>query len=285
MEWYVFALISAFLSSMSPIIRKKVLYKQHTSEYLTTAYYLMAIVLLPFLPRVDFGMGWLAFWLIVFKGIVLAIASLFFIKAFRHLEISSIEPLRNLSIIFLVFLGYFFLGDVINLKEGAGIILLLAGSYFLEINKHGTKYSLPNKKYLLYAIIGISMTSILPLLDKIVLQHTDIYTLLVLPTFFTAGFFMIYQFSKYRGFTDILHTIKVSGTWIAVIVFLKIISDLSYLAAVAIPTSLIALVIALRRTSTLITTFVGGEIFHDHNLSKKIFASLIMLAGVYLIIF
>ena len=55
--------------------------------------------------------------------------------------------------------------------------------------------------------------------------------------------------------------------------------------AVALPGTLINLIVPLRRTSTLFSSFFGGILFHEKNLKKKLVATVIMLLGIILIVY
>ena len=285
MEWYVLALISAVIVSIIPIIRKKVLVHEHASEFTTTVYLTMAVLFIPLLPSLDYSMNATTFFLLLLKGIFLTVASLLFIKAARHMEISAIEPLRNLSVVFVLVLGYFTLGEIVSLQQGIGLILIVAGAYALEVHKHKITYSIPSKKFVWFILFNLVLVSIMAIMDKVLVKRTDIYTIVIIPALIMAIVMFFYQSLKYKGFEDILHAIR-TGRWnMVVLPVLTVIADATYLMALAIPGALVALVIALRRTSTLLSSIIGGEIFHDHFLLQKCISSLVMLAGVYIILF
>jgi uncharacterized membrane protein len=52
----------------------------------------------------------------------------------------------------------------------------------------------------------------------------------------------------------------------------------------AVPGAMIALIIPIRRLSTLFSVIVGGRMFHDHYLFHKIISTFIILAGTVLVI-
>jgi uncharacterized membrane protein len=45
----------------------------------------------------------------------------------------------------------------------------------------------------------------------------------------------------------------------------------------------VGLVVAVKRSSALFTTVIGGELFREHDLIRKSVACLIMIVGVYLL--
>ena len=285
MEWYVLALLSALVVSVIPIIRKRVLVHEHASEFTTTIYLTMVILFIPLLPYLDFGMTSTTFFLLLVKGVFLAVASLLFIKAARHMEISAVEPLRNLSVVFVMILSFIFLGEIITLQQGIGLILLISGAYTLEVHKHTITYSIPNRKFLYFILFNLLLVSIMAIMDKVLVQRTDVYTIVIIPALVMAVLMFLYQSLKYKGFEDVLHAMKVGKGKMILLPILTVIADALYIMALAVPGALVALVVALRRTSTLISTIWGGEIFHDHFLMQKVIASLVMLMGIYIILF
>ena len=46
----------------------------------------------------------------------------------------------------------------------------------------------------------------------------------------------------------------------------------------------LALALAVKRTSTLFTTVVGGELFHEKNLRRKVIAASVIILGAMAII-
>jgi bacterial/archaeal transporter family protein len=284
MEWYTWTLICVFFLSFIPIFTKKVLLHEHATEFLTASYILFGIFSLPLLPKSDLIMP-LSTWILIYiKAILVTISLILFNKARRHMELSSVEPLRIISGVYLLILAFFILGERITLIQGFGILLVIYGAYKLEISKHGLKYNLSHNKYLWYIIIALFLGSFLPILDKVIILETNAETLVLIPNLIVALHFIIIQFVQYKGFADLKHAFTIGGVWIVLVALFKIGAEFTYMKAVAIPTALISLIIILKRLGVLISTWLGGELFHEHNLKRKMLSSIIMLIGVYMII-
>src|SRR3989344_3004091 len=245
MEWYYLVTLAAFFISFVPILRKNILIKEHATEYATTLYLFVSLMLLPSIVKVDWNAGWLVWILMYLKAILLTFAIILSNRAARHMEVSTVEPLRNFSVIFVLMMSFLFLGERINGIQGIGIILVLLGSYIIEVKKTSMKFSLPGKKWVMFLMGAMFLGSICSVMDKVILKYTSVYTLLIA---------------------------------------LTISSELFYLFAVATPVSLLSLIMTLRRLNTLISTVIGGELFHEHNLFQKITAAIIMIAGTYLVV-
>src|SRR3989344_5992622 len=147
MEWYILALLSAIFLGISPIISKKILLKEHATEFVTTTLLIMSLALLPMIGRVDFNVRW-EIWLLMFcKALLISTALILGFKATRHLEISAVEPLKNLSVVFVTLMAFIFLSERIGVLQGFGILLVLIGSYTLEVYKHHPRSFLVHNKF------------------------------------------------------------------------------------------------------------------------------------------
>jgi len=284
MEWYYLVTLAAFFISFVPILRKNILIKEHATEYATTLYLFVSLMLLPSIVKVDWNAGWLVWILMYLKAILLTFAIILSNRAARHMEVSTVEPLRNFSVIFVLMMSFLFLGERINGIQGIGIILVLLGSYIIEVKKTSMKFSLPGKKWVMFLMGAMFLGSICSVMDKVILKYTSVYTLLIAPTLFLTIHLLLIQFFVYKGMKDIVFSIKFAGFSIVAIAALTISSELFYLFAVATPVSLLSLIMTLRRLNTLISTVIGGELFHEHNLFQKITAAIIMIAGTYLVV-
>ncbi|MDO8628677.1 MAG: EamA family transporter, partial [Nanoarchaeota archaeon] len=247
MEWYILALLSAVVLSVIPIIRKKVLMHEHASEFATTVHVILCLLFLPLLPFLDWGMNSTTFFFMVVKGVILSVAAVLWMRAARHLEVSFVEPLRNLSIIFVLVFSFVFLGEIISLKHALGILLLVVGAYVLEVHLHKVTYAAPKSKYLWFIFWNIIIVSLTAVMDKFLVTRTDPLSIIIFPAFMIAIILFLYQSLKYDGLQDVLAALK-KGRWaIFFVALLVAITDLLYILAVAVPGSLITLVVALRK--------------------------------------
>lgn len=284
MEWYILALLSAVFLGISPIISKKILLKEHATEFVTTTLLLVSIGLLPVIGRADFSVRWEIWVLMLCKAVLISTSLILGFKATRHLEISAVEPLKNLSVVFVTLMAFIFLSERVDILQGFGILLVLIGSYSLEVYKHHPRSLLIHNKFVTYFLLAVFLASVAIILDRVMLQYTSVWTIMIIPNFMMTIILLVYQGMVFKGFKDIGHVLNISGISILFVVILKIAADLTYLGAIAIPAAAVSLVIAIKRLGVFISTFLGGELFHDHHLLRKTLSCILMLVGVYLII-
>jgi uncharacterized membrane protein len=116
------------------------------------------------------------------------------------------------------------------------------------------------------------------------MRDANAYTYLSFTLGVLAVHYLIIQFVKYDGLKDLVDAFKKERSFIVVIPLLIIFADLFYLKAVAIPAAMISLIIPIKRMSTLVSSIIGGRMFHEHNLGFRLIGGLMMVIGVILIV-
>ncbi|MDA3855271.1 MAG: EamA family transporter [Candidatus Woesearchaeota archaeon] len=295
--WIAYALISALTISIKDILVKKVFKNKNTSPYqiiFEEYFLLLLIVLILFSPKVDFSSYILHWHYYLIKSVTLVLATIIYFKLLQKYEVSSIVPLMNLSPMFLLILSIIFLGELINLVQFFGVILIIISTYILEINFHNHKKKDPNKHHfdflkklnlkvissVLIMLIVISMTAIA---DKKILNEVNVYTNMYFTGLLIFVMLSIYYLSQGHlklAFKDIL-----TEPSTLVISIFAIISTFFILLAIGTPGALVSLIIPLKRTSTLFASIGGGILFHEKHMKRKLFATIGMLCGVLLIVF
>jgi transporter family protein len=288
MEWVILAIVSAVFFGTRQVVSKKVLMYEHATEHLTVACLLAFLFSLFFLPKMSFGYSASIWGLMYLKGLVLTIGWLLGSKALRHLEISYVTPLTNLTPVFLIVLSFIFLHEVPSALQYAGVALLIFGAYWLQADHHFSSMIRPWKvfrnKYSLFMLVAIFFYSISAVLDKFVLAEVDPYTYLSFTFLVLSVHYLLVQFIKYDGIKDIKHAFVKGKHLMFIIALLMLFSDIFYYMAVAIPTAMIALIIPVKRMSTLVATIIGGRLFHDKDLVYRIMACIVMIIGVVFVV-
>lgn len=288
MEWYLLALLSAFFVGCSDIFLKKSLFHSHSLEFLTTAMITLTILLLPFLSLMNFSFSFFSWFLIFSRTLILVFSWFLFVKALKHLEISQAIPLKNLSSVFVLIFAFFFLGERLSLLQLTGILVLIIGTYILEMEHDFfhflTKLKKLPLKYLFFMISALILGAGSSVISKKVLEEVNTITFIFLSFSLLAVVYFVILSIKYNGYKDIGSTYK--NSWLFVLGFagFMLLNDYFYFSALAIPTAFISLVVPIRRLGGLFSSLVGGKMFHEHNLLLRAIASSIMIFGVLLLI-
>ena len=288
MEWIILTLVSAFFFSLHDIFRKKLLKIEHSLELLSVTFLTIFIIQLFLLPIINLSVDPLNLFLIIIRSISTAFALLFITKSLKHMEISSVAPISNLTPLFLVFISFIIGFETISYLQLLGIFLIILGSYFLQIHSHYLNpikhLNLLKDKYIVYAILSAFLLAISAIISKFVLQTIEVMTYLFYSYLFMTIFFITTTFIIYDGIKDIKLGYSQGSFYVVLIALLFFFTEWSYFLAMAIPTALVSLIIPLKRVSTLFSVFLGGSLFKDHYILHKTLSSLVILFGVFLIV-
>ncbi len=287
MEWFIFALGAAVITAFVSVIEKRVLFKEHATEFSATLALMNFLVTIPFFYLVDFSIAPLIWILIVASAFFASIGFLFVAKAVRHMELSAASPLLNFGPGFTAVIAVLILGEILSPLNVVGIITLILGSYVLEIDFRSHDLLTPIRKiwksrYIHYIFLALGSYSVSSVMGKYVLGYVTPITLVFLEQLFVALIFLGILYAGYDGFRGIGHGIKKVGWWI----LLMAIMTVSYrlLQAAAIKMTYVSLVMPIKRLNTLFATIIGGKLFREHGLYQKIAACIIMIIGAILVV-
>lgn len=287
MQWYVYALGGAFLLALSDVLTKKLLFKEHPLEFLSTKGFAMFGILFLAIPLVHQVPSWSLLLLIYFVSLTISVSLWLEAKAFRHMEISVAEPLYNMSPLFLVLFAFLFLGERLSVIQGVGVLCLIIGAYVLEWSHSSKSVWAPLKamvsswptRYLLVALVLFSGVSTFERYLVTHLLDAFIYTYFV--WLFICINLIILDWYFFR-LKQVKQDLKKYGFWTFLVALLHFVSILLHMFAVSI--AAVSLVLPVRRLSTLFATFLGGRLFHEKGLSSRILACCILVVGAILII-
>lgn len=287
MEWFIFALGSAILTAIASVIEKKVLFKEHATEFSATLAVMNFLVFAPLFLFVDFSMAPFIWFLIAASALFASFGFLFVAKAVRHMEISAASPLLNFGPGFTAVLAVLVLGEVLTGLNALGIIILLAGSYFLEMEAGSRNLMAPFRKiwesrYIHFIFIALISYSVSAVMGKYVLNFVSPVTLIFTEQMFIALFFLALLQLKYDGVAGVTNGLKRVGWWIILVALITV--SYRYMQTVAIKMTYVSLVMPIKRLCTLFATILGGSIFREQGLYRKIMACVIMIAGASLVI-
>ncbi|GJQ61571.1 MAG: hypothetical protein SCALA702_06240 [Melioribacteraceae bacterium] len=288
--WFGLALISALFSAAAAVSQKKVLFNIDAVRFsfilsLFNLGLLIPVLLfhIPQIPEPNILIS------VIVKSFLASAAFLYVMRALKSFEISSALPLLALTPGIVAILSFLLLGDLISLFGVAGIFLMIAGSYVLESSNAGSwmdplKVLLygKNRKYIFLALGIFSFTSVL---DRLILWKYKLPPLdfLMIQQFFSVIFFAVfYSFS--RGKTGEEKLSVPVKKYLYFFLFISILTlGYRYFQMEAVKLAPAALVLSVKRLSILFAIVIGGKLFSEKGLYRKITATLIILAGLFLI--
>ena len=290
MTWFFIALLSSFLSAFAAITQKKVLFNLNPvqfSFYLSIANLVLSI---PFFFFVDYNAINISNLSVLFiKSLIGVVAFLCVMTSLKNLQISNALPLLALTPGFVAVIAFLFLGEALKFYEILGLISLIAGTYILE-SKNLKEILFPLNvffksryhQYILAALLLFTASSVMDKLLVAKMSLTPISLTAFQHVYFAGLFFIIYFAFKNKLENHSSQLNKTDVLWILLISVLTI--GYRYTQIVSISLASVALTLAVKRTSVLWATVIGGKIFKDTNLLKKTIAVLFILLGAILIL-
>lgn len=288
MPWYIIALGSALFVGLYEIAEKKALVRERSLIFLLVSSLVMLVLSLPLAIFGHVELLDLQMTMYILAKCVFAV-TLFILcgKAMKHMEISEFAPLMNLSPLILFIPSIFILQEKLTLVNTVGVLMIIFGAYVVELKdgwKTPLKRALKNK-YIHFLFLAFIFNALSATMDKFILaKPINVDTFFIYNRIFIAVLLLVAYFVFKDKGSSVKLTFQRSFWWILIASVLFMAADYIYFSAVAVPAALIALIIPLKRTGTLIATVLGGEMMKENNLLRKAGACVIMIIGVTLII-
>lgn len=208
---------------------------------------------------------------LLFMGCLGALGNYFIIKALSIGDLSSLAPINSYKPIVSMIFGIFLLKEIPSLHAILGIILIIFGTYFILGKKENV-----NKIAIFYRVLALIFSGTEALFIKKIILLTGITNSFILwaisGLIFSTIFLLISKNKaviksyKYQIFSILSVGIMQYSTNY---VFSKI--NVSY-------------ALALFQLSTILSVFLGVNIFREKYLKDKIIGSIIMIIGAIFII-
>jgi drug/metabolite transporter (DMT)-like permease len=239
-----------------------------------------AVLLLPFaLGALPSALG-RSFWLaLLVSGGVNALASTLIARAVHASDLSIVSPLQTLTPVFMIGTGFVFLGEMPRPLGVLGVAVVATGSYLLRLDTRRLSWLEPIRALardrgarlmlvvaLIFAVSGA--------VDKVGVQAS---------TPFFWGFALNAVIAAVLLPLALLRGVPRPGNWRAVGLAGTLMAITIGAQMSALPLTLAAYVIAVKRTGVLFAVLSGGVVFGEPGIRTRLSGAAIMIAGVVLI--
>jgi drug/metabolite transporter (DMT)-like permease len=287
--WFFFAFLCAILLSAATVLEKRILTKVHSIDFAVASTVLNLLFCIPFLFLINRELFDPVIAAVIFASAFLAAVSFLLVaKGMRHLEISTVAPLLSLSPGTTSILAFLILGEKLSPLQIAGVVCMIIGSYVLTMQKGKGIFEpvalFVRSHYVQFILFSLLFYSFGALLDRIVLADLGA-TLPMYMFVFHISVALLYIPIAYvfgGSFTGAVRAFKTSGTDLVLSSLFTV--GYRYFQMEALRLAAVGLVSAVKRSSSLFTTLIGGEIFHEKDLGRKLFASVIIILGSIFIV-
>jgi drug/metabolite transporter (DMT)-like permease len=289
MLWFWLAFASALMSAMASIAEKKVLFRMDALNFSWTLSLFTLVLSLPLFLFIDYAkVTPLALAVLFGKNILGAFAFYFVMQSIRRLELSAALPMMTLTPGLTALLAWPLLGEALNAREIAGMLLLLAGTYLIEtvrgaslLHPFTVFFRSDKHRSIVAALLLFTATSIL---DKVLLTDLAMgpLSLMAFQHVFTPVVFLVFILASGRKPVAAAAFPREALLWIAAVAVLTLGYRFTQFEAVYLAP--VALVLAVKRVSVFIAAMAGGKLFDESRLGRKAVAILLLLAGATLVV-
>lgn len=218
----------------------------------------------------------------ILKSIIVGTSWILAYFALKNLPITIVTPIRASSPLWTLAGALIIFNEQFTLLQWTGIIVTISFYYVFALagKKEGIHFS--KNKWIYLIVLATMIGAGSSLYDKFLLARYDRLAVQAWFSFYLVLFYLpILLFIWYPQRRE-----STPFRWrysIILIGLFLIIADFAYFYALSYTESLIGILTSLRRSSVVISFFVGALIFKDKNLKAKWFALLGILLGVFLI--
>jgi drug/metabolite transporter (DMT)-like permease len=289
MLWFILATCSALLSATAAVAQKKVLMRAHALEFSFLVSLVIMILSFGVPGAVSLApLPWLTLAFIIGKSIVGGVAFLCVMTALERDQISSVLPLLGLTPAVTALLAWGALGETLKNWEWVGIGLMVAGAYLLERRpmewrtpSSGARRIPPSLFYVGGALVLFALSS---LGDQILVggRKADPRVVLLYQHIVYCVIFGFLLMIRRAPLASLVRQGREQWPLLLAIAVLTIGYRITQLEAVKYAP--VALVLAVKRTSILYASLVGGKLFSDKHLGVRIAGAILIVASGFIIL-
>ena len=284
MIWLILGIFTAFFEAVKDVFSKQNLKKSDEYVVAWSLSFFSVIFLLPWvlytgIPALNsqFAIA------LLIGGSINAVTAVLYIKAIKVSDLSLTVPLVALTPLFMLLTSPLIVGEYPKLFDYIGILLIVAGSYLLNIKEKSQGYLAPFKALLKepgpkFMLIVAFLWSITSNFDKIGVQNSS-------PIFWL---FSLFGTMSVLLLPILLH--KTPNPSRKILKQLPMLAAMGFFNAVgvlcqmqALTLTLVVQVIAIKRTSVLMGVLFGHFIFKEQDIQQRLLGAAIMILGVFFI--
>jgi len=218
------------------------------------------------------------------SAVINVVAAILYMRAIQHDNISKVMPILSFTPLFLLVTSPLMVGEVPNKTGLLGIILLVIGSYILNLGRGKRSFLDPitglfREKGTRYMFIVAVIWSLSANLDKISINNSNVYQHIILVN--VVIFVLMTIVVGSRGLLS-WQTIRPE---IKNLSFVSLFTTGSFVFhMIALSMTLVAYVVALKRLSGLVAVLLGHFFLKEPNIRERFLGALIMFLGVLFIL-
>ena len=279
-------IIRILVNPFSNLLQKQITLKgQHPLFINLATYTLLAFISVFLIYDISIQSLDTEFWIYsIAGGITGALGNGFIVKALEKGDLSVLGPINAYKSIVGMLFAFIIIREVPNIWGLMGMGFIIVGSYFvLDTTEEKFSWQLFKTPAIQYRLTALVLTGIQAVLDKKVIEHSNLEIAFAGWSIFGAGFsFVFILFTK----VSIQKEFKIVDRAILVKYFLLVLTVGLMLASTNYTLSHmpVGYALALFQLSILLSVVLGHRFFNELHLFKKLMGATIMVIGSALII-
>jgi len=284
LTWLILGIFTAFFEALKDVFGKQNLKKSDEYVVAWSLSFFSVIFLTPwvFYTGIPALNSQFAIALLI-GGSINAVTAILYIKAIKVSDLSLTVPLVALTPLFMLLTSPLIVGEYPNFFDYIGILLIVTGSYLLNIKEKSQGYLAPFKALLKepgpkMMLIVAFLWSITSNFDKIGVKNSS-------PIFWL---FSLFGTMSILLLPILLH--KTPNPSRKILKQLPMLAAMGFFNAIgllcqmqALTLTLVVQVIAIKRTSVLMGVLFGHFIFKEKDIQQRLLGAAIMVFGVFVI--
>ena len=279
-------IIRILVNPFSNVLQKQITLKgQHPLFINLATYTLLAFISVFLIYDISIQSLDTEFWIYsIAGGITGALGNGFIVKALEKGDLSVLGPINAYKSIVGMLFAFIIIREVPNIWGLMGMGFIIVGSYFvLDTTEEKFSWQLFKTPAIQYRLAALVLTGIQAVLDKKVIEHSNLEIAFAGWSIFGAGFsFVFILFTKVsieKEFKNVDGAILVKYFLLLLTVGLMLASTNYTLSHMPVGYAL-----ALFQLSILLSVVLGHRFFNELHLFKKLMGATIMVIGSALII-
>lgn len=281
--WIIFAILNPIADASRNVFSKKA---SMNVDSLLVSWSSNIIPLLLFFPSIFFielKFNQQFILSVIVSGVINFAANILYHRAISKADVSIVVPMLSFTPLFLLIMSPLIVGEFPTMNGVIGIILIVFGSYVLNINLQrgflDPIKSLIENKGTRYMLIVAFIWSISANFDKKGIESSSVLQYIFFVNFLIGVGTTLFLVQKGK--------LSFSSFWLERknLLLVGVLTSFGYLFhMLALSMALVAYVIALKRTAGMITVLLGYLFLKEANVKERLLGSAIMFAGVLLIV-
>lgn len=285
--WIAFSALYGFFNGFYTVFRKKSTEKTNVLFVLALMSTIVFLFSLIYLTQ-GVAVSAVNLLLLIGKAVIVATAWMLDLYALKDYFISVLQPLSAVRVVISFFLAMLVFSEQVFWWQFIGLAVIFVGILLLRTNTKDEQTNVSNKvqrRCIILYLLACVCNEISALNDKFMLQRISSYQMQFWFMLFVAIIFWICFFVVSIKHKKILATKSdFKNIFIYLAAIMLFVGDQFLFRALNDPASKLSIASMLKQISTIVSVIVGGLMFKEPNLKKKLIFLAIILVGIIIIL-